>query len=99
MVLKTHKKKTNYGLSTNQIIIDIYLCLAPFLIAQCLISCSHKIRYMSNQCYSTFAHKESFDIFSCILLMSSDHIFFMIEKILSTGADVPDKQNTNSTSF
>ena len=29
-----------------------------------------------------------------ILLLSSDHIFFIIEKILSTGADVSSKQNT-----
>jgi len=33
------------------------------------------------------------------ILLSSDHILFMIEKLLSAGADVPGKQNISSTSF
>ena len=34
-----------------------------------------------------------------LLLLSSDQVFFIIEKIRSIGADVPKKQNTNLTSF
>ena len=88
----THKKKTNYGWSTNQVIIDIYLCLAPFSIAQRLILYSHKIRYMSNQCYFRtrgelwhffraycFCHQTTY--FSWLKKFFQPELMFLVSKI------------------
>ena len=52
MVLNTQKEnELQLIYKSNNHYLCLVLCPAPFLIAQRLILCSHKIWYMSNQCY------------------------------------------------
>ena len=75
----------------------IFFCAKHLFQKQCLTLYSQKIYYMPNQ--YKFRMGKALTFCSSIMLLSSDHILFIIEKIRSTSAYVSGKQNTNSTSF